>query len=63
MGVSEKTISKPSRREYKIDEELLSSIMSEIGSLKNTVVELQHHLIGVGLGRGARGRFGQECKG
>ena len=48
MGLSDKKIiGKSPPRVYTIDDELLGSIMAEMTSLKNTVVELQHHLIGV----------------
>lgn len=52
MGISEKTITKPASKTYTIDEQLLAEMMAEVVSLRNTVVELQHHLIGVGVGEG-----------
>ena len=35
------------KRTYVVDEDMLSDILVEMASLRSTVIELQHHLIGV----------------
>lgn len=47
MGMNSKRQSAGPQRAHQLDEETLGSILLEVNSLRNSLVELQHHLIGV----------------
>jgi len=47
MQVINRKMSYSAPRTYTIDEDFLGAIISEVNSLRQTIVELEHHLIGV----------------